>query len=154
MKTGKVQGTHAQVLHNLRVELSKMANLRDRLSSGTLVALAFMDVETEGFLGGCFGQVDSQYSLDDYLTKAKKVLAERPDLVELGRLIDSLDRLEERMKTTPENQMVDRAIIDIQALADSLDSTNTDKLATDIWDLEAKISALRNLIKKKSIQTA
>ena len=95
IKTGKVQDTHAQVLHNLRMELSKVANLRDRLSSGALVALAFMDVKTEAVLRGCFGQVDSQYSLDDYLIKAEKVLAERPDLVELGRRIDNLERLEE-----------------------------------------------------------
>ena len=91
MKTGKVQDTHAQVLQNLRMELSKVVNLRDRLSSGALVALAFTDVETEGVLGGRFGQVDSQYSFDDCLTKAEKVLAERPDLVELGRLIDNLE---------------------------------------------------------------
>ena len=89
IKKGKVQDTHAQVLQNLRMELSKVAILRDRISSGALVALAFMDVETEGVLGGRFGQVDSQYSVDDYLTKAEKVLAERPDLVELGRLIDN-----------------------------------------------------------------
>ena len=50
MKTGRVQSTHAQVLHNLRMELSKVANLRDRLSSGVMVALAFMDVDTEGVL--------------------------------------------------------------------------------------------------------
>jgi hypothetical protein len=90
-ETGRVQDTHAQVLQNLRMELSKVVNLRDRLSSGVLVALAFMEVETEGVLGDRFGQVDSQYSLDDCLTKAEKVLAKRPDLVELGRLIDNLE---------------------------------------------------------------
>jgi hypothetical protein len=88
MIAGRVQGTHAHVLHNLRMELSKVANLRDQLSSGVLVALAFMDGDIEGVLGGRFGQVDSQYSLDDYLAKAEKVLAERPELAMLGRVLD------------------------------------------------------------------
>jgi len=88
MKTGRVHSNHAQVLHNLRIELSKVANLRDKLSSAVLVALAFMDGDTEGVIGGRFGQVDSQYSLDDYLAKAEKVLAERPELAMLGRVLD------------------------------------------------------------------
>jgi hypothetical protein len=65
-----------------------VANLRDQLSSGVLVALAFIYGETEGVLGERFGQIDSQYSLDDYLTKAERVLAERPELACLGRVID------------------------------------------------------------------
>jgi hypothetical protein len=56
---------------------------------------------------------------------------------------------------TPENQVEDnKAIIEIQTLADSLDSTNTDKLATDLWNLESKASALRSLILRKRIWTA
>ena len=37
-----------------------------------------------------------------------------------------MERLKKRMKTNSVNQVVDKGIIDIQALADSLDSTNTD----------------------------
>lgn len=36
------------------------------------------------------------------------------------------------MKKTPENQIVDKALNEIQALADSLDSVNINKLASDL----------------------
>jgi hypothetical protein len=52
------------------------------------------------------------------------------------------------MKKSPENQTVDTAIIEIQALADNLDSTDTTKLTYDLRDLESKISALRSFILK------
>ena len=58
------------------------------------------------------------------------------------------------MKKTPVNQIVDKAIIEIKALADSLDSVNTNKLASDLWDLESKISALRSFILNKIIRKA
>ena len=58
------------------------------------------------------------------------------------------------MKKTPENQIVDKAINEIQALADSLDSVNINKLASDLWDLESKASALRSLILNKVIRVA
>ena len=39
-----------------------------------------------------------------------------------------MERLEKRMKKIPENQIVDKAINEIQALADSLDSVNINML--------------------------
>jgi len=50
------------------------------------------------------------------------------------------------MKRSPATHLVNKAIIEIQTLASSLDSINTDKLATDLWDLESKISALRSFL--------
>jgi hypothetical protein len=58
------------------------------------------------------------------------------------------------MKKIPENQIVDKAINEIQALADSVDSVNINKLASDLWDLESKASALRSFILNKVIRVA
>ena len=58
------------------------------------------------------------------------------------------------MKTKPVTQTVAKAILDIQILASDLDQTNTDKLETDLWNLESKASALRSFILNKVIRTA
>ena len=58
------------------------------------------------------------------------------------------------MKKPPVNQTVDKAINEIKALANNLDSVNTNKLASDLWDLESKASALRSFILNKAIRTA
>ena len=58
------------------------------------------------------------------------------------------------MKTTSENQVVDAAIDEIRTLVDSLDSTNINKLATDLYALESKASALRGFILNKRIRMA
>jgi hypothetical protein len=58
------------------------------------------------------------------------------------------------MKKTAATQTVDTAIDEIKTLVDSLDSTNTNKLATDLYALESKASALRSLILNKVIRTA
>ncbi len=46
----------------------------------------------------------------------------------------------------PVTQTVDKAILDIQILASDLDQTNTDKLESDLWNLESMASALRSFI--------
>jgi hypothetical protein len=58
------------------------------------------------------------------------------------------------MKTTSGNQVVDAAIDEIKTLVDSLDSTNTNKLATDLYALESKASALRSFVLNKRIRMA
>lgn len=50
------------------------------------------------------------------------------------------------MKRSPATHLVNKAIIEIQTLAGSLDSTDTHKLASDLQDLESKISALRSFL--------
>jgi hypothetical protein len=55
---------------------------------------------------------------------------------------------------TPVTQTVEKAILDIQILASDLDQTNTDKLATDLWNLESKASALRSFILNQVVRTA
>jgi hypothetical protein len=58
------------------------------------------------------------------------------------------------MKMTPGNQTVENAIHEIQSLAEKLDSTNTNKLAADLWNLDSKANVLRSLILNKVIRTA
>jgi hypothetical protein len=55
---------------------------------------------------------------------------------------------------TPVTQTVEKAILDTQILATDLDQTNTKKLATDLWDIEQKASALRSFILNKVVRLA
>jgi hypothetical protein len=41
----------------------------------------------------------------------------------------------------PIPETIEKAILDIQILAGNLNQTNTDKLNSDLWNLESKISA-------------
>jgi hypothetical protein len=50
------------------------------------------------------------------------------------------------MKRSPATHLVNKAIIEIQTLAGTLDSINTHKLALDLRDLESKISALQSFL--------
>jgi hypothetical protein len=52
------------------------------------------------------------------------------------------------MNDTPITQVIETAIIEIQSLADNLDSTDTTKLTYDLRSLESKINALRSFILK------
>jgi hypothetical protein len=92
LRTGRVGDTHASVLHDLRMELSKVVGPRDQLSSVLLVALAFIDEDIAGVVSDRFSDVNGRHTFDDYLTKAKEVLAERPELAELGSLIDEREK--------------------------------------------------------------
>jgi len=85
LNAGKVDSSHASVIHNLRMELSKILEPGEIISSGLLVALAFTDMDDIKYGGD---QNKGGTEIPDYLRKAKMVLAERPDLAELGRQID------------------------------------------------------------------
>jgi hypothetical protein len=58
------------------------------------------------------------------------------------------------MKQTPVSQTIEKAILEIQFLASDLDQTNTDKLNSDLWNLESMASGFRSLILRKRIWTA
>jgi hypothetical protein len=88
LRTGHIDETHASILHKIQIELSKVADLRDELSTELLVALAFTDTDAPGFQPDSFRDVDAQYTFRDYLDRAKEVLAEHPELAQLGELID------------------------------------------------------------------
>jgi hypothetical protein len=76
------------IIRDLRTELLKIAGQTEQIDYGLLVALAFMDDESQDAGHDRFNNVRSQYSFDEYFTNAGKVLAERSDLVQLGSLID------------------------------------------------------------------
>jgi len=56
------------------------------------------------------------------------------------------------MKKSPEKQVVEKALEEIKSLAESMDAGNTDKLSSDLWDLESKASALRSFILDKLVR--
>ena len=85
LETNSIQSSHAGILNDLRKELIAIPELAGKIDSGMLVALAFADKKGEK---GRFGDDDSPYSIEEYLDKAKDILIERPELYELGRLID------------------------------------------------------------------
>jgi outer membrane murein-binding lipoprotein Lpp len=58
------------------------------------------------------------------------------------------------MKRSPATHLVNKAIIEIQTLAGSLDSIDTTKLASDLRDLESKISALRSFLVNHIVRKA
>ena len=89
LTTGRVDETIASILRDLRMKLSKLVDFGESVSYGLLVALAFTDENpTESGLDG----MNSQITVNDYLIKAKKVLAERPELAQLGSLIDEKEK--------------------------------------------------------------
>ncbi len=89
METNSIQSSHASILDDLRKELIAIPELAGKVDSGMLVALAFAD--TKGTKAR-FGDDDSPYSIEEYLDKAKEILIERPELCELGKLINNAEK--------------------------------------------------------------
>jgi len=85
LKTNSVDSSYADILHDLKKELMNIPKLAGKIDSGLLVALAFADKKE---MKPEYSSVDSPYSMEEYLDKAKEILVERPELIELGRLID------------------------------------------------------------------
>jgi hypothetical protein len=84
------------IIRDLRTELLNMPGQNEQIDYGLVMAMAFMDDESQDVGHDRFDNVRSRYSLDDYFITARKVLAERPDLVRLGSLIDrEANRFEE-----------------------------------------------------------
>ncbi|HSM74026.1 MAG TPA: hypothetical protein VK852_05300 [Desulfobacterales bacterium] len=89
LKTGRVDETHASVLRESLAALSSAVGPGEDLNCGLLVALAFVE---EPFNESGSNIPSSITTVEDYLIEARKVLAERPDLARLGRLIDGKAR--------------------------------------------------------------
>jgi hypothetical protein len=92
LNTGKITGDYITLLRDLRNELLDIIKLPERTELGLLVALAFADeyVENEEAKYGTF---DSQYSVEEYLTEAKKILTKRKDLQILAEKINKKAKL-------------------------------------------------------------
>ena len=89
LETNSIQTSHASILNDLKKELLEIPELIGKIDSGMLVALAFADKKGTK---ARFGNDDSPYSIEEYLDKAKDILIERPELYELGRLIDNAEK--------------------------------------------------------------
>jgi hypothetical protein len=76
---------HAGLLHDLRSILIKCLPSEESIDSALLIALAFTDMDYVRY-GPDKGKSGTE--IQDYLSKAKKVLEERPDIVELGKRMD------------------------------------------------------------------
>jgi len=85
LETGQVNETHISIILELKAELSRMPDFED-INSGLLVALAFVEIPDND---PGLNTMDSQTKIKNHLRKAKKVLAENPNLAELGRIIDA-----------------------------------------------------------------
>jgi hypothetical protein len=78
---------HAALLHDLRSILTKLLDSEESIDSGLLIALAVTDMEDVRY-GPDKGKTGAE--IQDYLNKAKKLLEERPDIVELGKRVDRI----------------------------------------------------------------
>ncbi|MEE4607068.1 MAG: hypothetical protein V2J65_37735 [Desulfobacteraceae bacterium] len=90
LKTGRFDKTHASVLRESLAALSSAVGPGEDLSCGLLVALAFLE---EPFNESGPNDTNRPTTVEGYLIEARKVLAERPDLARLRRLIDGKMRL-------------------------------------------------------------
>jgi hypothetical protein len=90
LKTGQVDETHASVLRESLAALSSALGPGENLNCGLLVALAFVE---ESLNESGSNATNRQTTVAGYLIEARKVLAERPDLARLGRLIEEKTRL-------------------------------------------------------------
>jgi len=87
LQTGDVRNW-ATLLCELQMELSKSLDLHEELSPALLVALAFIDDDEQGKPSERFDNISSKHKPDEYFAMAKKVLAKRPELVQVGNLIE------------------------------------------------------------------
>jgi hypothetical protein len=85
LKTGRVDETHASVLRESLAALSSAVGPGEDFNCGLLVALSFVEESLSNESGS--NDTISQTKVEGYLEKARKVLAERPDLARLGRMI-------------------------------------------------------------------
>jgi hypothetical protein len=88
LEINNIQDSHACILNDLQKELLNIPRLDGKINSGMLVALAFADKKG---MKPKYGSDDSPYSIEEYLNEAKKILIDRPELGDLGRLIDKIN---------------------------------------------------------------
>ena len=88
LKTGSVDSTYVRLLQDAQTELSKLTDLPFQITSGLLVALAFINDDEDYYGNRLSGGDDKMDIIEDYLKKASKVLIERPEIALLGRMIE------------------------------------------------------------------
>jgi hypothetical protein len=88
LKKGRVDSTHASVLQDAQRALSTLKDLKFQLSFGLLVALAFINDDVDNSMDRRLGDVAARDIIEDYFSRALKVLTERPEIDWLGRMIE------------------------------------------------------------------
>ena len=79
LQTNSIPSSYAHILHDLRKELLNVPELVGKIQFDLLVALPFA-VDDAGKKEPNFGTIDNQYSMEEYLDKARKILIARPEL--------------------------------------------------------------------------
>jgi len=87
LQTGNVTKSYTNILQDLHEELVKTEEFTEDIGFGLLVALAFADNDKDERLPR-FGTVNSKCSVEQYVSKAKEILAKRPELGRLGQAIE------------------------------------------------------------------
>jgi len=87
LQTRSVPESYVRILQELREELLEVPAFAERVGFALLVALAFADDNIKK-REPKFGAVHSQSSIEEYLSRAKKILTKRQDLSELGKMIE------------------------------------------------------------------
>ena len=87
LQAGSVPKGYANILQDLHEELLKTAEFTEGIGFDLLVALAFADDDIDQQLPR-YGTVYWECSVEQYLSKAKEVLAKRPELGLLGQAIE------------------------------------------------------------------
>jgi hypothetical protein len=83
LRRGKPRKDHVGVLRILFNDLKNCPELQERINYSLLVAIAFLDDEARP----SFSIQPSQQSVEEYVAAAEKLLAERPDVRRLGKVI-------------------------------------------------------------------
>jgi len=86
LQTGEANDSYVQVLKWAKNELQKAPSIKKRITYSLLVALPFIDT-TLGNVEPTHGRDPGEHAPEDYLDQAESVLAERPDLLELGKML-------------------------------------------------------------------
>ena len=82
LRRGTPRKDHVGILRVLFDDLKKCPGLEERINYHLLVAIAFLDDEAKpSFIR------PSQQSVEEYVAAAEKVLAERPDVRRLGKVV-------------------------------------------------------------------
>jgi len=89
--TNDIPSSYVRIIHDLRKELLNLPELGGEIQFGLLVALAFAS-DHAGKNEPGLDAVDGQYSIEEYLDEARKILIARPELGHLGRLIDEMGK--------------------------------------------------------------
>jgi hypothetical protein len=86
LRRGKPRKDHVEILRGLFNDLKKCPELQGRINYSLLVAMAFLNDEAEP----SFGNLPNQHSMEEYIAEAEKVLANRPDVRRLGKVVTKI----------------------------------------------------------------